>query len=101
MTGQATSKSKRRCAREPKPHTGTETKTPAEKSSASRRETKIGKIMVLLQRGQGATLDEMVTATSCLPHTTRAVLTGLRKKGHTIDRDKRDNVTCYRIAKSA
>ena len=35
---------------------------------------------------------------TALPHTTRAALTGLRKKGHAVDKFKRDDVTCYRIA---
>ena len=42
----------------------------------------------------------MVKATGWLPHTTRAALTGLKKKGHAIGRDKRDEVTCYRITTS-
>ncbi len=66
-----------------------------------KRETTIDKVIALLTREHGATLDEMVKATGWLPHTTRAALTGLKKKGHTIDRDKRDDVTCYRITKSA
>jgi hypothetical protein len=36
-----------------------------------------------------------------LPHTTRAVLTGLRKKEHNIDRTKRGDETCYRIVAAA
>ena len=65
------------------------------------RETKIGKVIGLLKRKQGATLDEMVKATKWQPHTTRAALSGLRKKGHTIERDKRGETTCYRITASA
>ena len=38
----------------------------------------------------------MVTATGWLPHTTRAALTGLRKKGYVIDSDKLDGVRTYR-----
>jgi hypothetical protein len=34
-------------------------------------------------------LGELVEATGWLPHTTRAALTGLRKKGLTLDRAKR------------
>lgn len=66
-----------------------------------KRETKIYKVIALLKRKQGATLDEMVKATGWLPHTTRAAMTGLKKKGHTIERDKRGEVSCYRITKSA
>lgn len=58
-------------------------------------------VIELLERKQGATLAELVEATGWLPHTTRAALTGLKKKGHTIARDKRDDVTCYRIVKEA
>ena len=65
------------------------------------RETKIGKAIALLKRKQGATLNEMVKTTSWQPHTTRAALSGLRKKGHTIERDKRGETTCYRIIASA
>ncbi|HKX80142.1 MAG TPA: DUF3489 domain-containing protein [Novosphingobium sp.] len=42
----------------------------------------------------------MVDATGWLPHTTRAALTGLRKKGHVIEKSKRDDVTCYRVVEA-
>jgi hypothetical protein len=45
------------------------------------RVTKQDQIASLLLRDEGATLDQMVAATGWLPHTTRAALTGLRKKG--------------------
>ena len=70
-------------------------------TAAPKRETRIDKVIALLKRKQGATLDEMVKATGWLPHTTRAAMTGLKKKGHTIERDKRGDVSCYRITKSA
>ena len=70
-------------------------------AAAPKRETKIDKVIAMLKRKQGATLDEMVIATNWLPHTTRAAMTGLKKKGHTIERDKRGEVSCYRITKSA
>ena len=73
----------------------------AETTSTRPRQSKIGGVIALLEREQGATLDEMVKATGWLPHTTRAALTGLKKKGHTIERDKRDDVTSYRITKIA
>ena len=99
MPEQSKSTAKRRYARDRKPSTGTETKPSAEKVSAPRRQTKMGGVIARLEREQGATLDEMVKATGWLPHTTRAALTGLKKKGHTIQRDKRGDVTCYRITK--
>ena len=50
----------------------------------------------LMVRDSGATLDEMVSATGWLPHTTRAALTGLKKKGYRISSDKVDGVRTYR-----
>jgi hypothetical protein len=58
---------------------------------------KIDTVVALLRRQEGASLDEMVQATGWLPHTTRAVLTGLKKKGHVVDKAKVDGVTRYMI----
>lgn len=52
----------------------------------------------LMRRTDGATMAELTAATGWLPHSTRAALTGLRKKGVGIDRGKRGVETCYRIA---
>lgn len=60
--------------------------------------SKLSCVVALLQRDHGATLAELVAATGWLPHTTRAVLTGLRKKGHVLDKTKREGMTCYSIA---
>ena len=40
----------------------------------------------MLSRERGATLDALTEATGWLPHTTRAALTRLRKKGYVIER---------------
>ena len=58
-------------------------------------QTKTALVLDMLRRESGATLDELTGATSWLPHTTRAALTGLRKKGHAIDKRKRGAATCY------
>ena len=59
--------------------------------------SKIDQVIALLSRDEGATLAEMTAATGWQPHTTRAALTGLRKKRHALVKDKRDGETCYRI----
>jgi hypothetical protein len=59
--------------------------------------TKSATVLACLQREQGATLAELVAATGWQPHTTRAMLTGLRKKGHAIERQQRDEVSCYHL----
>lgn len=55
-------------------------------------------VVELMRRMDGATMAELTAATGWLPHSTRAALTGLRKKGQDIDRGKRGIDTCYRIA---
>lgn len=67
-------------------------------SPASTPPTKSALVLSLLHREQGATLAELIDATGWLPHTTRAALTGLRKKGHGIDRRKRGEETCYSLS---
>ena len=62
--------------------------------------SKIIMVADLLRRKGGATLVELIAATGWLPHTTRAALTGLRKKGHGIERGSHDGVTTYKIAAS-
>lgn len=94
-----------RMAREPQPiETTSPAKTDAKTSAASgpqsRGPSKIASVIVLLQRPEGATLAEMVEATSWLPHTTRAALTGLKKKDRVITKSQRDGLTCYHIAKA-
>ena len=63
--------------------------------------SKIAQVTRMLQRTGGATLVELVETTGWLPHTTRAALTGLRKKGFVLDKQSRDGVTAYIIAKAA
>jgi hypothetical protein len=41
-----------------------------------------------LQRADGATLVDLTQATGWLPHTTRAALTGLRKRGYAVIRER-------------
>jgi hypothetical protein len=71
---------------------------PSIKPQANRRgESKIAGVIALLKRDEGATLAELVEATGWLAHTTRAALTGLRKKGHLIAKTSREGRAVYRI----
>ena len=47
-------------------------------------QTKSDLVLELLARTDGATIDQLVAATGWLQHTARAMLTGLKKKGHII-----------------
>jgi Protein of unknown function (DUF3489) len=61
--------------------------------SAPRSGSKAAEIVDLLRRDQGATIDELIEATGWLSHTTRAALTGLRKRGYEISRSRAGSVT--------
>lgn len=63
----------------------------------TRASSKQQQVIDMLARECGATLAEMCEATGWLKHSASAVLTGLRKKGHAITRDKRGEETCYFI----
>ncbi len=58
--------------------------------------SKQDQLAALVVRDEGATVDQMVAALGWLPHTTRAALTGLKKKGFAISSDKVDGVRTYR-----
>lgn len=60
--------------------------------------TKTRLILDLLRRDEGVTLAQLVAATGWLPHTTRAALTGIKRKGHALSSEKLDGVRTYRIA---
>ena len=64
---------------------------------SARAGTKQALLIEMLQRTSGATLAELAQATAWLPHTTRAALTGLRKRGATLTSDKAGGVTHYRL----
>ncbi len=59
-------------------------------------QSKQDQLAALVVRDEGATLDQMVAALGWLPHTTRAALTGLKKKGIAITSDKVDGIRTYR-----
>lgn len=58
-------------------------------------------VITLLRREQGATMAELMAATGWQPHSTRAVITGLRKDGHDIACIKRSGPSYYKIEQSA
>jgi hypothetical protein len=65
------------------------------------RQTKKGSILALLQRPKGAAIGELIEVTGWQVHSVRAALTGLRKEGKELVRDKDEaGVTLYRIAEA-
>jgi hypothetical protein len=67
-----------------------------------RRGTKIAGVIELLQGNDGVTLAELVANTGWLPHTARAALTGLRKRGYAVVIDRADKArgSVYQIEPS-
>lgn len=63
--------------------------------------TKTAKLLTLLKTGTGASLEDMVDATGWLPHTARAAMTGLRKKGHVIEKHVEGNTTMWSVKAAA
>jgi hypothetical protein len=65
--------------------------------------SKLGIILGLLQKEEGASLASLAAVTDWQPHTTRAALTGLRKRGYLIGAERiagadGSKQTVYRIA---
>lgn len=90
----------RRMAREPKQAAAVKSVTKAPAAAAANMPgSKANQVLQLLMRPEGATIAQMVTATGWLPHTTRAALTGLKKKGHVVTSDKfTGEERVYRVA---
>lgn len=93
MTDQtSTPRKPRRMAREAKVNALTA-------SPITRPRSKAWLVEDLLLRDDGASLDNLCQATGWQPHTCRAFLTGLRKKGRDIKRTRReDGATIYCMA---
>lgn len=56
------------------------------------------KLLELLRRAGGASLTDITGATGWLPHSARAMLTVLRKKGLVVGKQKTDGITRYSIS---
>jgi hypothetical protein len=87
---------------------GAAAKTPAAKTTAPsepraidgapRPGSKQALVVEMLSKDDGASLDALVKATGWLPHTTRAALTGLRKRGFLVERVRDESKgSLYRI----
>ena len=77
---------------------GQTSKNEATGANAPRPGSKLGGVIALLLRDKGASVEELTVVTGWLPHTTRAALTGLRKRGYVLLRERPEGrATAYRI----
>lgn len=84
-----------------KPASVTDAAIPSPLASSRSTNRKSELVLGMLREEEGASLAELVSATGWLPHSARAALTGLRKKGHIITLDKSGERSCYRLLESA
>jgi hypothetical protein len=72
----------------------------ADASKASPRDgSKLASVIALLRRSEGATIDALTKATGWLPHTTRAAITGVRKRGYSVILDRgAEGASVYRLS---
>jgi hypothetical protein len=64
-----------------------------------RKGSKLASVMALLSRAEGATIDALTKATGWLPHTTRAAITGVRKRGYSVVLDRgAEGASVYRLS---
>lgn len=69
---------------------------------APKPESKIAQLIERLSHPDGATIADLTAEFGWLPHSARAALTGLRKRGYTIEREKReDGASVYRLVSAA
>jgi hypothetical protein len=62
--------------------------------------SKLDRLLGMVSTDEGATLDELTGATGWLPHTARAAITGLRKRGYVV-RGDRKTTAAYRATAPA
>lgn len=60
-----------------------------------RKHSKANRLLTMLQSAKGASLEAMTSGTGWQPHTVRAAMTGLRKRGHVIDKRKDKDTTIW------
>jgi Protein of unknown function (DUF3489) len=74
-----------------------------QRSYLPRGEMKLAQVVELLQQDCGASIAELIVLTGWLPRTTRAALTGLRKRGFVtaIDRSDKGRGSIYRVQRSS
>jgi Protein of unknown function (DUF3489) len=81
-----------------KPSSATATAENPPPAGSPRAGSKLALIVAMLTKDKGATLAALVEATGWLPHTTRAAMTGLRKRGFAIERTRHEKLgSLYRI----
>jgi hypothetical protein len=72
---------------------------PANGKAAPREGSKLASVIALLRRSEGATILALTEVTGWLPHTTRAAITGVRKRGYSVVLERSgEGASVYRLS---
>jgi hypothetical protein len=71
---------------------------PADPDPATARVSRTDQLIAMLRTADGASIEDLCKRFGWLPHSARAAMTGLRKRGLDVQRSKAGTVTIYRIA---
>ncbi len=84
----------------PKRKKPTARKSPAAKTSSKKTNTKQDKLLALLRRPQGTTIEHAATTLAWQPHSVRGMISGVLKKrlGLIVTSEKGDGGRVYRVA---
>ncbi len=94
-------KSKRQPVKRPAASAARRGKSAQQTNVPVRAGTKQATLIDMLKKPGGASIAQMGAKTGWQPHSVRAALTGLRKRGFDITREKNDaGVTVYRLAEA-
>ncbi len=94
-------KSKRQPAKRPAAGNAGRGKSTQQANTPVRARTKHATLVDMLKKPNGASIAQMGAKTGWQPHSVRAALTGLRKRGLAINRERSDaGVTVYRITEA-
>ncbi len=94
-------KSKRQPAKRPAGGNAGRGKSTQQANTPVRAGTKQATLVDMMRTTAGTSIAQMGTKTGWQPHSVRAALTGLRKRGFAITRERSDaGVTVYRLAES-
>lgn len=98
-TGSKVARGARASAKTAEREAATQGKSTPDRAAAPREGSKQAQLIAMLGDAKGATLDALSTTLGWLPHTTRAAMTGLRKRGLAVERMRGvDGRSVYRIA---
>jgi hypothetical protein len=67
-------------------------------TAAPERISRTDQLIAMLRTADGVSIEDLSERFGWLPHSARAALTGLRKRGLDVERSKAGTVTVYRIA---